>query len=395
MQAAREQKQFVLFGLRVSDATKAAIRAQFGYEEIPAIGVFQSGAVHGELFHLPKEERDKKTPDELAARYQEIKAKLHGARVIVVQSTGEMPNVSESIEQLRSVTDTLTRNGVKDITLVMPNTAYERQDRDFSEEWRFCSVNAEWFPKDMKAHGVTDVVTFTPHSKAAMKYWEEAFGRSHYHALDTASLFADDIRRNFGLNSNVVIGAPDGADKPNDNGQRRARELADEFFGRHERGTNDAHMFKISKAHTDASETEVKTFEGDVAGKHCIIIDDMADGGSTLVNAAKELKERGAASVSAYVTHAICSDTSKGPSLDVVLQRDTQGEPLIDRFVTTDTIPEIEAKRAALAPQDQQRVNILTIGPLLAQNLNRILGQAHGFAARLTPPEPTAVGYAD
>ena len=44
-------KTYILFGPRVSEATKQAVREHFGADEIPAdFGPFESGAIHCELF---------------------------------------------------------------------------------------------------------------------------------------------------------------------------------------------------------------------------------------------------------------------------------------------------------------------------------------------------------
>ncbi len=46
---------------------------------------------------------------------------------------------------------------------------------------------------------------------------------------------------------------------------------------------------------------------GEVEGMRCILVDDIVDSAGTLCNAAVALKEAGAASVSAYVTHGVLS----------------------------------------------------------------------------------------
>ena len=45
--------------------------------------------------------------------------------------------------------------------------------------------------------------------------------------------------------------------------------------------------------------------EGNAAGRHCVILDDLVQTGGTLVECAQALKAAGAQSVSAYVTHAV------------------------------------------------------------------------------------------
>ena len=46
---------------------------------------------------------------------------------------------------------------------------------------------------------------------------------------------------------------------------------------------------------------------GEVEDRNCIIVDDMVDTGGTLCQAATALKDRGAATVTAYCTHPVLS----------------------------------------------------------------------------------------
>ncbi|MFM9890245.1 MAG: phosphoribosyltransferase family protein [Rickettsiales bacterium] len=443
-------KTFFLFGPRVSEATKQALREQLGYEEIPAdFGPFGSGAPFCELFPFYKEEREafkkqhtglseKALEAQFAARYEANRARLAGAHIIFVESTGEQPDVAESVERVRFAVNSFKHYGAAEITLAMPNVAYERQDRGFNEHGRLCSIGTKWLAKDLKRYEVDRVVTFAPHSQDGIKFWRDEFGERNYHPLQTTEMFAEHIRRQFPDTANVVIGAPDGGEpeKENDQGQARARELAAAVHGispeEAKRG-----LFLIKKKHTSASGTECEFISGDVAGKNCVIIDDMSDGGSTLINAAKALKDRGAKSVSVYFTHAICSEQgvskekydsllgfaqsaenellslAKGAhrtllsfaqAVDSSLHQFFGAESIlqsqkplmlsdelksferrsslaklaacenIDHIVTTDTVPEIIAKRAALEPVLRDKVEVLSIGPQLAQTLQQILG---------------------
>ena len=354
------EKTFLLFGPRVSEATKQAMREQLGYEAIPAdFGPFGSGAPFCELFPLGKEARTGKPVEELTARLHEKEALLRDAYVIFVESTGEQPDVAESVERVRFGINSLKHFKVKNVTVAMPNCAYERQDRDFTEQGRLCSLGSKWFAMDLQRYGADRVITFAPHSQANIDDWQGVFGAENYYPLQTTNLFATHIGAQFPDTQNLVIGAPDGADKPNDRGIARARELAGAV-------NKNLQMFKIGKAHVQASETKVTSFEGDVAGKDCVVVDDMSDGGSTLINAAKELKARGAKSVSVYFTHAICSHNS--------LQKLASNSD-IDHIVTTDTVPEIIGKREALEPVLRDKVEVLSVGPQLAQSLQHIMAQ--------------------
>ena len=370
-----DNKNYIIFGPRVSGEMRETILNQFGGEEIPVdFGPFASGAVHCELFPFLRDERKWKTAEQIEQRYKENLDKLRGSKVVVVESTGEQPHVSDSLERVRSATSTLKKYGVREVTLAMANCAYDRQDRDFKEQGRFCSVNAEWLAKELKARGADHVITVAPHSAGTIRLWQNEFGKN-YHVLHSNELFADDIKNRFGDLKNIAIGAPDGADKPNDQGQARAKELAEAVFGESE---IEAKLFKIGKEHISANETKVSGFSGDVTGKNCVIIDDMSDGGGTLINDARNLKAEGAKSVTAYATHAICiyNEKEKKSGLEHLLEPEENGQIItpspIDNVVLTDSIPEIVEKRAALNQELQKRVSIISVGSIISKEIERV-----------------------
>jgi len=379
-------KKYIIFGPRVSSDTKEAICSSGDYEELPvSFGPFDSGAIHCELFPLFKEEREGKTEDELKARFTDCQSKVKDSHIIIVESTGEQPGVSESLEHVRSAVSTAKRYGAQEVTLIMPNTAYERQDRGFEEEGRLCSVNSEWLAEELKARGCDRVITVTPHSKDTIRQWQKAFSQHNYIPLLTTDMFAEDIKKRFADTDNVVVGAPDGADKPNDQGQYRARELAARLQNI-SMADAEQYLFKIGKAHVTDNETTITSFEGDVDGKDCVIIDDMIDGGSTMVNAAEALKERGAKTVTAYATHAICND-KKGPALERLVGADSK----IDTLVVSDTIPEIADKKSALPPALQDRIDIVSVGPMILDALQQLeksadMGESRILTAKIDGP---------
>ncbi|MGN0908136.1 MAG: ribose-phosphate diphosphokinase, partial [Succinivibrio sp.] len=102
--------------------------------------------------------------------------------------------------------------------------------------------------------------------------------------------------------------------------------------------------------------SEVMNLIGEVKDRDCIIVDDIADTAGTLCKAAAALKERGAKSVYAYVTHPVLS----GPAFDNI------SKSVIDQLVVTDTIPATE-KFSALKNFRQ-----VTLAPMLAEAIRRI-----------------------
>jgi ribose-phosphate pyrophosphokinase len=68
-----------------------------------------------------------------------------------------------------------------------------------------------------------------------------------------------------------------------------------------------AELAIVDKRRSGPGKSEVANVIGDVAGRRCILFDDMIDGGGTLCNAAQALIDAGAEEVSAYVTHGVLS----------------------------------------------------------------------------------------
>ena len=95
---------------------------------------------------------------------------------------------------------------------------------------------------------------------------------------------------------------------------------------------------------------------GEVDGRDCIMMDDMVDTAGTLCHAAGALKERGAKSVNAYITHAVLS----GPAVSRI------SESALDEVVVTDTIPLNEEAQAC------KKIRQLSTAELLAETMRRI-----------------------
>jgi ribose-phosphate pyrophosphokinase len=350
------QKPILLIGNSISPETVRDLTQDGAFDIITAsIGKFSSGEPFVELMRGQEE------------HFDENLGKLKGRQVFILQSTAEP--VGDNAQHLLLMAHTLKQYGAGEITAIMPFAAYMRQDRPF--ENRFTSIAADLFARQLRSAGVDKIITLTPHSRGAIALYQNIFGEN-FTALGATDLFAADIQNGFGNNpATLSVGAPDGADKQQDEGQMRARELARALFGVvNDDGLQD-HMFRIAKTHTGVSDTKITGFDGDVKGKHCVIVDDMIDGGSTMINAANLLKAQGAASVSCYATHGILS----GSALERLLSAKHDGmSPSIDRLVLADTIPETQNKLEILQekqPVPAGRVKILSTGGLIAAEIAR------------------------
>ena len=99
---------------------------------------------------------------------------------------------------------------------------------------------------------------------------------------------------------------------------------------------------------------------GDIAGRTCIITDDIVDTAGTLCGAAKALKERGALRVVAYITHPVLS----GPAVERI------SNSVLDELVVTDTIPLNEAARAC------PKIRQVSCAAIIGETLSRIAREA-------------------
>lgn len=79
--------------------------------------------------------------------------------------------------------------------------------------------------------------------------------------------------------------------------------------------------------------------EGDVSGKHCIIVDDLVQSGSTLINCRELLHRVGAVSVSAYCTHGVFPRESWKRFVTDNSGMESSGQKGFAVFLITNSVP--------------------------------------------------------
>ena len=94
---------------------------------------------------------------------------------------------------------------------------------------------------------------------------------------------------------------------------------------------------------------------GQVDGRTCIIVDDMIDTGSTIVNAVDALFTQGAAQVIVTATHGVLS----GPAVDLLKNS------RISELIVTNTLPIPNEKRF-------DKLTVLSIAPLIARAISEV-----------------------
>jgi ribose-phosphate pyrophosphokinase len=160
--------------------------------------------------------------------------------------------------------------------------------------------------------------------------------------LYASPIFALDILHQFsGDMSDVMVVSPDVG------GVSRARELATRIG---------APLAIVDKRREKAGEVSGMTVIGDVAGRKCVIVDDICDTAGTLCKAADVLTEAGATEVHAYTTHGVLS----GPAVDRI------SGSVLKSLVVTDTIEATETVKSC------PNVRIVPTAPMFAQSIVNI-----------------------
>merc|ERR1711924_176594 len=100
-------------------------------------------------------------------------------------------------------------------------------------------------------------------------------------------------------------------------------------------------------------------------GRHCVIIDDLVQSGSTLLECARPLKEMGATKVSCFVTHGVFPNDAWKKFI---------GNELIHKFWVTDSIPS-----TAETIRGKDPFEVLSLAPCIVNYLNGISEATNPF----------------
>jgi ribose-phosphate pyrophosphokinase len=267
--------------------------------------------------------------------FVEIHENVRGEDVFVVQPTGFPAN--DNLMELLICIDALKRASAKRITAVIPYFGYARQDRKPGPR---TPISAKLVANLITVAGADRVLSVDLHAGQIQGFFDIPTDN-----LYAAPVMSADILARFPAQNLMVV-------SPDVGGVVRARALAKRL--------NNAPLAIVDKRRERPGESEVMNIIGDVAGRFCILVDDIVDSAGTLCNAAAALREAGAEDVVAYVSHGVLS----GGAVARV-----DGSTLTE-LVITDSIASTEAVAAA------KRIRTLTIAPLLAEAIKRIADES-------------------
>ena len=227
--------------------------------------------------------------------YARLLDPVRGRDAIVCQSTAP----DSSLVELLLWQDAVREAGARSITAVIPYYSYARQDRVFQPGE---AVSSRAVAKAISA-GCDQVVTVDIHKSTILDF----FGKKG-HGVSAVPQLAAELAK-WGVDA---VLAPD-------KGARDRAAVAAEII--------DVPMDHLEKTRLSPTEVRMAAKELDVKGRRVAIVDDLIASGSTMVQAAQQLKAQGATNVYAACTHGLFTGNA--------LPRLLSGG--LDRVLCTDT----------------------------------------------------------
>ncbi len=262
--------------------------------------------------------------------FVEIQENVRGEDVFVIQSTSFPAN--DNLMELLVTLDALRRSSARRITAVIPYFGYARQDRKSAPR---TPISAKLVANLITEAGANRVLTMDLHAGQIQGFFDIPVDN-----LIAAGVFSRDIQKRYEGHDLMIV-------SPDVGGVVRARAIATRL---------NCDLAIIDKRRERAGHSEVMNVIGDVAGRDCLLIDDLVDSGGTHCNAADALVKRGALSASAYVTHGVLS----GAAVARIASSPIEMMTITDSIQATDEVKQCD------------NIRELTIAPLLAEAMRRI-----------------------
>lgn len=260
----------------------------------------------------------------------ELLENVRGKDVFVLQSTCTPTN--DSLMEVLVMVDALRRSSAARITAAIPYFGYARQDR--RPRSARVAITAKVVANMLTSVGIDRLLTMDLHSDQIQGFFDIPVDNIYASPI----LLGDVWKHNY---PNLVVVSPDVG------GVVRARALAKQL---------NSDLAIIDKRRPKPNVAKVMHIIGDVAGRTCVIMDDMVDTANTLCEAAAALKVQGAEKVVAYCTHPVLSGSAIPRITDSAL----------DELVVTNTIP-LRAEAIAC-----NKIRQLSTAELLAETIRRI-----------------------
>lgn len=258
---------------------------------------------------------------------------VRGADIFIIQSHAaiEGRSINDSIMEQILMVDAAKRASAQHITVVCPFFGYARQDRKAAGRE---PISAKLVSNLFKAAGASRIISVDLHSGQIQGFFDDPW--DHLTAMPILCRYFDS------LGDDLVVVSPDA-------GRVRVAERYSIASGA------DLAIVYKRRSTTTPNSVEARDVVGEVSGRTCVLIDDMIDTGSTLIAAAEQLVDRGAAQVCAAATHAVLSKDATKRLADSV----------IEEIVVTDTLP--------IPPVKQfPKLTVLSVAPIIASAVSAV-----------------------
>ncbi len=262
----------------------------------------------------------------------ELTQSVRNTDVYLIQPTSAPAN--DNLMELCLTVDALRRASAGRITTVIPYFGYQRQEKQLTRE----PISAKFVASMIELAGADHVILLDVHANAMQGFFDIPV-----ELLTAARTMAHAVRESE-THDNFVVVSPDAG------GVARAKKFAS-YLG--------APLAIVHKERPNADVAEVVAVVGDVAGRHCVIVDDLISTGTTLINAARALKEKGALSVSVAATHGVFADGAIQKLQD----------SCIDNIYVTNSIPLRISKEQQ---QNCPKLHVVNIAPVVAETIERV-----------------------
>ena len=265
---------------------------------------------------------------EIFVRFDES---VRGCDAFVLQSH-PAPLNQWLMEQLIMI-DALKRGSAKRITAILPFYPYARQDKKHRGRE---PISARLVADLYKAAGADRIMSVDLHAAQIQGFFDGPV--DHLWGLP---VLADYVADKYDPTEMCIV-SPDA-------GRVRLADMWTDKLG--------CPLAIIHKRRDPNKANTVAVHEvvGDVAGKTCLLVDDMIDTAGTITEAAHALRERGAKRVIAAATHAVFS----GPAAE---RLNSSG---MEEIIVTNTLP--------IRPEEEiNNLAVLSIAPLIAKAINAV-----------------------
>lgn len=262
---------------------------------------------------------------EIYVRYLES---VRGADVFIVQSV--CGSVNDALMELLIMVDAAKRASARSITAVIPHYGYARQDKKSAARE---PITAKLVADLLSTAGVDRVIAMDLHQGQIQGFFDQPV--NHLTALPILA----DYFESLGL-ENLVVVSPDV-------GRAKACKKLSDMLG--------ASLAIMHKGRPEHNVAEITHVIGEVAGKTCIVADDMIDTAGSITEGAKALIQAGAEKVYVTATHGIFSP----PAYDRM-----EAAPVVE-VVVTNTVPVPDERRHG-------KIRVLSVAPLFARAVQNV-----------------------